>query len=167
MNDFNRDLYLNFLHEARRRTYVDEKQYTVAPIHGFKGNTYLDGKSQLTVLQTGIEQLFVLEIGYRGKVPVWTLTHHGKFLSATLDQDSNIIKRQCFIMDVIKFLRDAVGANKNKCQARGPQNFIKGPFEYECDYSSDTPPTHGKENIYYQEAPIYRARFNAQWLIND
>jgi len=168
MKDFDKNLYLNFLKEARRQTFVlDRNNVKSAQIKGFVQNIYDDGQSRLILLRTGLENTFCMEIGYRGKLLVWNLSCHGHFTANVAIDYPRPEDRQRFMLGMMHFLQKSVGQPSSKIHIRGPERFVDQTTEYECLQNPGTFPIIGTEKIFYLQRQVYEANFCAQWFINS
>ncbi len=167
MNDFNKDLFLIFLKSARQELYVNGNCKLKQPkMQFFSGQTHDDGRSRLTLLQSGLDRTEYIEIGYRNKILVWCLNHHGHFLASSTSNFYRLIDMQRFLLGMLLFLKKAIGQPSAKHQVRGPKNFVDQTMAYECEQKSETFPITGSERIFYQGNLVYQAHFCAQWFIN-
>ncbi|MDF1497260.1 MAG: DUF5680 domain-containing protein [Patescibacteria group bacterium] len=168
MKNFDKELFLKFLKQARLEAYIHERnsiRYKNLP--GFSGRVYDDGESRLTLLQSGLENTSYIEIGYRNKVTVWNLTHRGHFLYEDSTNKNRQIDMFRFMLVMVAFLKKSIGQPGSPHRVRGPNKFVDQTMEYECIQSSQTFPVTGVERVFYQKKLVYEARFSAGWLRNN
>lgn len=143
---------MTFLVEAKKNTYAGEGKKVEPSRLASKDLPFCKGDYHYLDTYLGNVNFIGEEAVWHKDKPVWGMNYYGEMLIEEIPEGFS------------RFLKNALLNIPSETPFRGPEHYIYGSYEYQCDWTGDIKSFSGDEYIYRNGKLIYRLKFHGGYL---
>jgi hypothetical protein len=151
--------FIDFLVEAKKRTYASETNDTSVPPlwNGAKQLEYQKGDYLYRDIYFGSVFFAGQEVVEEKERPVWSMVYSGGIVIPSLPREQ--------VASVYAFLRKALRLVDVQAPYRGPRQWQDGPYTYQNDFEGTWEHFYGEESIFIAGEKVYELRYSGGMII--
>ncbi len=144
----------SFIGKAVLATYAGSGPETGSSASGFTELDFREGQWYYKDSYTGFFRSWGRETVWRDEEPLWTQLYGG-------GMEEEFIGNKDFALQTFQFLKSAMssGDKIGAFQPRGPKNFTKGDWSYECGWEGGIKSFKGSEKIHFKGKLVFTHDF--------